>query len=156
MNVEACSEDEPSEHVRFAVHLQALAQVTVTEEPDLVSTVLTDPDQTMAQSAVARHLDRRAAGLCPDHAYEPWARSMAEVIARHPFLVQRLHEWSLFRAISLAQPWTPSALTDASDWLQRKIADDLDAPDALALLAEHGRTKRIRNTAKAGITRRPG
>lgn len=42
------------------------------DEVDLVSRVLTDPDRTMAQSAVLRHLDRRAASLCLGPSYEGW------------------------------------------------------------------------------------
>ncbi|WP_405796629.1 hypothetical protein [Streptomyces sp. NBC_01506] len=60
----------PDEHVRFAAYLDKLRQVADANEVDLVSRVLTDPDQTMAQSAVLRHLDRRAADLYPNLAYE--------------------------------------------------------------------------------------
>ncbi|WP_331749188.1 hypothetical protein OG520_43250 (plasmid) [Streptomyces sp. NBC_00984] len=54
----------PDEHVRFAAYLDKL-DVADPDEADLVGSVLTDPDQTMAQSAVLRHLDRRAAALFP-------------------------------------------------------------------------------------------
>ncbi|MGW1028803.1 hypothetical protein ACWD4J_34850 [Streptomyces sp. NPDC002577] len=39
----------------------------------MVKKVLTDPDQTMTQSAVLRHLDRRAIALRSGAAFEPWA-----------------------------------------------------------------------------------
>lgn len=55
----------PDEHVRFAAYLDKLGHVADPDEVDRVGSVLTDPDQTMAQSAVLRHLDRRAAGLYP-------------------------------------------------------------------------------------------
>ncbi|GAA2764782.1 hypothetical protein GCM10010103_38230 [Streptomyces paradoxus] len=60
-----------------------------------------------------RHLDRRAAKLCPGPAWEEWAAAMARAAA---------------------------------------------GPDsgALGVLADRGRTKRIRNTARAGLTRRGG
>ncbi|MEY9844822.1 hypothetical protein ABH940_001892 [Streptacidiphilus sp. BW17] len=124
------------------------------DEPGLVTTVLTDPDLVMAQSAIVRHLDRRASALLESPEYASWAQAMAGIVEPRPFLVQRLHEWSLFRAVALAQPWIPSALTDSSDWLQRKIAESLDSSDALAVLAETGRTRRVRNTARSALTRR--
>lgn len=148
------SKDEPPEHVRFAAYLQALEQVADPEELGLITTVLTDPDQAMAQSAIVRHLDRRASSLCPGPGYEPWAQLMTEATARHPFLAQRLREWSFFRAIKLAQPWDADTLTASSNWLQRKIAESPDAADALAVLAENGRTKRIRNAAEANLRSR--
>ncbi|MFH8406017.1 hypothetical protein ACH4FX_14740 [Streptomyces sp. NPDC018019] len=42
--------------------------------------VLTDPDQAMAQSAIVRHVDRRAAELLdgPEPEYASWTRSMAK------------------------------------------------------------------------------
>ncbi|MFJ8010006.1 hypothetical protein [Streptomyces fagopyri] len=86
----------PDEHVRFAAYLDKLGHVADANEVDLVSSVLTDPDQTMAQSAVLRQLDRRAAGLYPGPAYEEWAQAMTQAAIDRPFLAQRLREWSLF------------------------------------------------------------
>nr|WTB35482.1 hypothetical protein OG781_43945 [Streptomyces sp. NBC_00830] len=40
------------------------------------------------------------------------------------------------------------------DWLQRKIVESLDSSDALAVLAESGRTRRLQNTARTTLTRR--
>ncbi|MFJ2008349.1 hypothetical protein [Streptomyces chartreusis] len=82
----------PDEHVRFAAYLDKLGHVADANELDLVSRVLTDPDQTMAQSAVLRHLDRRAAGLYPGPAYEGWAQAMTQATIDHRFLAQRLRE----------------------------------------------------------------
>jgi len=44
--------NEPDEHVRFVAYLDELRQVAEPGEIDVVSQVLSDPDQTMAQSAV--------------------------------------------------------------------------------------------------------
>lgn len=141
---------EPNEHVRFAAYLDELRQVADADEVDLVRGILTDPDPTMAQSAVLRHLDHRAAGLCLEPAYEEWAEAMAQAVVRHPFLVRRLREWSLFRAITLKLPWNRDDLLASSDWLQLKTAAG-SSTEAIEILAESGRTKRIRNTAKAGL-----
>ncbi|MFC9331680.1 hypothetical protein [Kitasatospora sp. NPDC057015] len=143
-------QEEPTEHLRFRDYLSELEQATEADEVDLVSEVLTDPDQTMAQSAVVRHLDRRAADLHYGPAYEPWAEKMTRATTRYPFLTRRLREWSLFRAVTLRQPWRPDALLDSSDWLQLKTAEASNAA-ALEILADSGRTKRIRNTARINL-----
>ncbi|WP_432115055.1 hypothetical protein [Streptomyces sp. S1] len=141
----------PDEHVRFAAHLDRLRYVAEPHEAALVGDVLTDPDGTMARSAVLRHLDRRAADLHPGPAYEEWARAMTAATADHPFLVRRLREWSLFRAVALGLPWQPDDLLASSHWLQLKTAAGTNT-EAVGILAERGRTKRIRDTAGAGLT----
>jgi hypothetical protein len=146
------SAQEPPEHARFAAHLVALEQVTDADESELVAAVLADPDPVMAGAAVVRHLDRRAVELYPGPAWEEWAEAMARVVGDRPFLVRRLREWALFRAVALGLPWDQDALLGSSDWLQLKTAAGW-SPDALAVLAERGRTKRIRGTARAGLTR---
>ncbi|MFJ6946903.1 hypothetical protein ACISU4_20000 [Streptomyces wuyuanensis] len=143
----------PDEHVRFAAYLEKLRHVADPDEVDLVSRVLTDPDPTMARSAVLRHLDRRAAGLYPGPAYEEWAQAMTQATIDHPFLAQRLREWSLFRAITLELPWQPEHLLASSNWLQLKTAAGTNT-EAIETLAEAGRTKRIRNTARTGLNHR--
>ncbi|MGW1886872.1 hypothetical protein [Streptomyces sp. NPDC001970] len=143
----------PDEHVRFAAYLDKLGHVADPDEVDLVSRVLTDPDQTMAESAVLRHLDRRAADLYPGPAYEGWAQSIAQAAIAHPFLAQRLREWSLFRAVTLELPWQPDDLLASSNWLQLKTAAGTNT-EAIEILAEAGRTKRIRNTARTGLNHR--
>ncbi|MFI0443869.1 hypothetical protein [Actinomadura sp. 6N118] len=140
---------EPAEHLRFARYVQALEEVTEAEEADLVAAVLRDQDATMADSAVGRHLDRRATQLLTDQTFTSWAQTMAKVIAERDFLTRRLHEWGLLRLIVLGKPWAAEELTGATDWFQRTTvtAQIVTDPDALRLLAEHGRTRRIRNAA---------
>jgi hypothetical protein len=101
--------EEPAEHRRFRGYLHALGQVHDADEIDLVTRVLADPDQAMAQAAVVRHLDSRVADLHHGPAYEPWAQSMTGTTSGYPFLEQRLREWTLFRAIMLGLPWHPTS-----------------------------------------------
>ncbi|GAA1951778.1 hypothetical protein [Kitasatospora viridis] len=152
---------EPDEHLRFAAHLARLRQVppettgtaaAEASEAELVGRVLADPDRVMARSAVLRHLDRRAAELLPDPAFVGWSRELARAVAGDAFLLRRLREWSLVRAIALELPWQAEELLAASDWLQLTVATGADRPaarGALALLAEGGRTRRIRAAARA-------
>ncbi|MGI5133521.1 MULTISPECIES: hypothetical protein [unclassified Streptomyces] len=149
---DATQEEEPPEHLRFWAYLSKLEHVTEADEVDLVSEVLTDPDQTMAQSAVLRHLDRRATDLHSGSAYDPWVEKMTQATTRYPFLTQRLREWCLFRAVTLGQLWRPDALLESSSWFQLKTAEATNAA-ALEILADRGRTKRIRNTARMNLLR---
>ncbi|WP_051950891.1 hypothetical protein [Actinacidiphila yeochonensis] len=55
--------------------------------------------------------------------------------------------------MTLALPWTPDEVGEASDWLQRRIAERSDVRAALAALAETGRTRRVRNTAGSRLAR---
>lgn len=143
---------EPPEHARFAAYLDELERSTPAEEPALIRRILTDPDRTMAESAAARHLDRRAAALHLTPVCTGWAETMAEVTAGHPFLTDRLHEWALLRAVCLHHPWDPDTLTRSSNWLQLRLAAaPTAATPALTLLAEHGRTRRIRHTARTTL-----
>lgn len=64
-------DEEPAEHRRFAGYLQALEAVAEGDEADLVAAVLCDQDMKMADSAVGRHLDRRAADLLTDPGSRP-------------------------------------------------------------------------------------
>ncbi|WP_418955432.1 hypothetical protein [Streptomyces tritici] len=142
------TDEAPPEHARFAAYLAELERVADADEFALVTEVLRDPDHAMAQSAVVRHVDRRAAALHLRPDYLRWAEGMAGATgAQHPFLARRLQEWSLFRAIALGRAWRPDALLGASDWLQRKTAESSSNATALELLTVHGRTRRVRATA---------
>ncbi|MEV5463505.1 hypothetical protein [Streptomyces sp. NPDC002788] len=143
---------EPAEHARFTGYLDELRQVADADEIGLVGGILTDPDPTMARSAVLRHLDRRAGELCLGPGWEEWAGAMARTVVRHPFLTRRLREWSLFRAVTLRLPWHPDELLASSDWHQLRTAAGAN-DEALGVLAERGRTKRIRRTARDGLVR---
>ncbi|MFI7615853.1 hypothetical protein ACIBP6_32005 [Nonomuraea terrae] len=142
------------EHQRFARYLQDLAQVHQENEADLVSLILRDSDATMAQSAVARHLDHRAARLLADARFPGWAYTVATVIAEWEFLTRRLREWTLLRSITMGDPWTAEDLTTASDWFQRKAAETLTSPAALTLLISAARTRRVRAAASRRMAQR--
>lgn len=135
------------EHERYARYLLEFANVSDDGEPDLVRAVLTDPDRVMAESAVVRHLDLRAAALLTGPGFPEWAARIGALVANHRFPARRLREWVLLRAITCDEDWQESELTSASDWLQRRACAEPAAPTALAVLAEQGRTRRVRAAA---------
>lgn len=121
-----------------------------------MAAVLRDQDTAMANSAVGRHLDRRAADLLTDGKFTAWAQTLTEVIADRDFLTLRLREWTLLRTIALGEPWTAEELTGATDWFQRMAAATQIAPspEALRLLTERGRTRRVRNAVSQQLKHR--
>ncbi|WP_405705926.1 hypothetical protein OG264_03025 [Streptomyces xanthophaeus] len=126
--------------------MEAVAEA---DETGLLAAVLRDEDEVMAESAVGLHLDRRAADLLTGPGFDPWARGVSEVIAERRFLTRRLREWTLLRTVALDGAWSGEELTGASDWFQRMAATTqiVTSPEALGLLAERGRTRRVRNAA---------
>lgn len=71
----------------------------------------------------------------------------------NPFLIQRLREWSLVRAVTLEQPWQTDELLESSNWLQLKMSEESNGT-ALEILADGGRTKRIRHQARTRLRQR--
>ncbi|WP_017602364.1 hypothetical protein [Nocardiopsis lucentensis] len=142
-------DEEPPEHRRYAAYLEVLDTATEANETELVTAVLGDEDAIMAQAAVVAHINRRACQLLTDSRFAVWADSIAAVIMEWEFLTRRLHEWSLIRRIALGQPWDREEVITASDWCQRAATTvpAVTSPQALALFADHGRTRRVRNAA---------
>ncbi|MFJ7496325.1 hypothetical protein ACIQZB_35190 [Streptomyces sp. NPDC097727] len=142
------------EHQRFARYLHELTVVRDEDEADLVTRILRDPDATMAQSAIVRHVDRRAAQLLIHDGFTAWSRVMAEICAEREFLARRLNEWTLLRSITAGEPWGSEEVTTGSDWFQRKAVETLPSPAVLSLLAEAGRTRRVRADASRRLRQR--
>lgn len=138
---------EPDEHRRYFRYLRALAAVSDDDETTLVTGILQDPDQAMAESAVARHIDDRARQLMTYERFPGWVHTMTGVIGERDFLIRRLTEWTLLAAIAQDKPWAAAQVTAASDWFQRKAVEVLTSPEILGLLAGQGRTRRVRAAA---------
>ncbi|MFJ2008351.1 hypothetical protein [Streptomyces chartreusis] len=67
--------------------------------------------------------------------------------------VHLVKDRSLFRAITLKLPWQQQDLLASSNWLPAQDRRR-DETEAIQMLAEAGRTKRIRNTAMIGLNHR--
>jgi hypothetical protein len=55
-----------------------------------------------------------------------------------------------FRAVAQGGPWRADTLLASSDWLQLKVAATSHT-EALRVLAERGRSRRIRHTARVNL-----
>lgn len=138
---------EPHEHLRFARYRKAFGEVAPADAAALVARVLTDPDREMANSAVCEYLDRRASELLVNPDFPSWRLEMIGVVGVDAFSTRRLHEWTLLRAMTLGEPWDAQDLLAASNWLQLRTAEKCSAMPAVDILAEGGRTRRIRTIA---------
>ncbi|MFJ8478076.1 hypothetical protein [Kitasatospora sp. NPDC094011] len=149
---------DPDEHVRLAHHRRALAGAAPQDAASVVARVLADPDPAMASGAVGEYLDRRAAGLLTSPEFPDWIRELTAAAAADGFAVRRLREWALLRAMTLGEPWEEERLRTASNWLQLRAAGTCPATACLTVLAEGGRTRRIRTLAagRLGNAERPG
>ncbi|MDQ3404550.1 MAG: hypothetical protein M3548_14360, partial [Actinomycetota bacterium] len=63
-------------------------------------------------------------------------------------------EWRLLRDAFAGRAVDSAAVLAASDWAQRKLAAVVDG-DLLVLLAEHGRTRRVRALTRVPRPARP-
>ena len=154
-----CSDVDPAEHVRFHGYIRALSEVPDSSEHGLLMQILEDPDRAMAESVVIGHLDRRALALNNDDvAFTAWCHRIADALRGHELAERRLREWMLLHEIDSGRPWDTADLVQASDWLQRRLAELAELADseqALTTLAIHGRTSRIRNAARSRLDHRP-
>jgi len=145
---------EPAEHGRFRDYMHALSHVSDAEERSLICAVLADPDRVMADSVIIAHLDRRAAALGDGDAFTSWSVQLAGILHARVLPERRLREWSLVKDIACGRSWNVADLVEASDWVQRHLAEHTGSRPALTLLAAQGRTRRIRNTAHARLEQR--
>ncbi|MFF3446668.1 hypothetical protein ACFYXJ_05935 [Streptomyces sp. NPDC002667] len=77
---------------------------------------------------------------------------MTGPVASDDFSTRRLDEWTVLRAMTLNEPWEVANLLAASNWLQLRTAEKSSAMTALEVLAENGRTRRIRTIAKSRLS----
>ncbi|MFE3632607.1 hypothetical protein [Streptomyces goshikiensis] len=147
---------EPPPYWRYTLHLASLAAAAdEADEAERVAAVLRDPDRVMAESALVTHLDRRAARLLADERFQDWAHAVGAALEGRAFPVARLREWSLLKSVSQGEPWSAAELCAASDWCQRTAVALLTSYEALRLLADAGRTRRVRHAAAQRLVRRP-
>jgi hypothetical protein len=138
---------ERDEHARYQFYIEALSVVTPENERQLIEALLRDPDRAMKTAAIVDQVDRKGASLPTAEQFATWEGTFHDLVDEYPFVVRRIEEWQLFKQISEDDVSKLSALPDASDWLQRKVAEESSSQPTLELLAEAGRTKRVRNMA---------
>ncbi|MGQ0840267.1 MAG: hypothetical protein ACT4N7_17090 [Actinokineospora sp.] len=135
------------EHLRYEWYREAAP----VDERAFLALVLRDPDQAMAVAAVVARIDARARS---DADFARWAAAVKPAVAQVDFVRSRLAEWCVLRDAFAGKPVDPAAVLAASDWAQRKLAAVVDG-ELLVLLAEHGRTRRVRALTRIPRPARP-
>ncbi|OLR91357.1 hypothetical protein [Actinokineospora bangkokensis] len=124
------------EHLRFEWYRAA----DPVDERAFLALVLADPEREMATAAVVARIDERGKARGD---FDAWAAHVAPAVGHVAFLRERIAEWKLLRDALAGRPVQATAVLAASDWAQRRLAAEVDG-DLLALLAVHGRTRRVR------------
>jgi hypothetical protein len=136
------------EHLRYDFYFKALTLAAPPDDRTLLSVVLRDPDHAMGEAAAVEFVRRQAQQHVSYQSFVSWAAGVSDITRSQAFLSRRVQEWSEFKQIMETRHLSSDSLSQFSDWLQRKLSQEAESPEVLATLAESGRTKRVRNTAK--------
>ena len=97
-------------------------------------------DTTAVQTTDPAEFQRWVAGLAPEI-------GLLTVEGHREFLHRRIRDWTLYLDIRSGHTPTSTELAEASNWMQRILAEESTSPSVLTLLAETGRTRKTRNIA---------
>ncbi len=141
------------EHVRSAAYRRVIAARGGADPRALAAVLVRDPEPLTAKTAVVELVDQVAGETAdPVEFRQQAAGIIAESDRLTPpkdreFVRQRVRDWELWLETENGQTPDAAALASASDWMQRRLADFSASQEVLALLTEHGRAKKTRNTA---------
>jgi hypothetical protein len=136
------------EHDRYRFYTEVIALAPPPEDAALLSVFLRDPDPVMGESAALQFVEKKAGQQSSYAAFTSWAQTVSGITSDRDFLSRRIREWSEFKRIMEGGSIGDDFFDASSDWLQRKLSEELTSAEPLAKLAELGRTKRIRNTSQ--------
>lgn len=147
------------EHLRSSTYQRIVSVVAASGGRDgdraIVSAMVRDPIEMVARTAVVDLVDKVAMRTTRRREFERWwstqllpelGRLQAE--GNRQFIRRRVQDWMCYLSIREGHVPTPVELAGVTDWMQRRIAAESTALPVLALLAEFGGTKKIRNIAK--------
>ena len=140
-----------SGHDRYQFYLEVIALARPPEDAALLRVVLRDPDPVMGESAALQFVEKKAGQHSSCVAFTSWAQTVSDITSDRDFLSRRIREWSEFKRIMEGASISDDFFDASSDWLQRKLSEELTSEESLAKLAEFGRTKRIRNTSQQRV-----
>jgi len=137
------------EHRRYALYSEALMAVAPDRERQLLASVVEDPDKAMRESVIVKHIDRLAARRVSLADFAGWYQPLRDLLDAASSARLRGDEWLIAKRLDEAGGNTANEDINAwSDWLQRKLSAEASSRAVLALLAESGRTRRIRSAAQ--------
>ncbi|MFJ8881934.1 hypothetical protein ACIRJR_00795 [Streptomyces sp. NPDC102402] len=146
------------EHVRSSAYRRVVSVAVSSRSRDrdraLVATILRDPLDMVSKSAVVALVDGIAMKAAGPGEFRQWTDELRPETDRfrtagyREFIRRRIQDWLLRLAVEDGHVPTPVELSNATDWMQRVLAETSMSPAVLALLAESGSTRKIRNIAR--------
>ncbi|WP_432093687.1 hypothetical protein [Streptomyces sp. bgisy100] len=146
------------EHVRSSAYQRVVSVTASSRSRDrdraMVATILRDPIEMVSKTAVVALVDRIAMEVTGPAEFRQWSSELLPEIDRftaegnREFLRRRIHDWLFHLSVKDGHVPTPAELAEVTYWMQRFLATGSTSPAVLALLAEFGSSKKIRNIAK--------
>ncbi|MEU3958994.1 hypothetical protein AB0F42_04070 [Streptomyces buecherae] len=145
------------EHVRSVAYQRvvSVAAAAPGRERDraLVATILRDPHEMTAKTAVVALVDGVAMRASGAAEFRRWAAGVLPEVDRlrteayREFIRRRVHDWLFHLSVRDGHVPTAAELAQVTDWMQRLVAEESTSPAVLALLAESGHRRKTRNVA---------
>ncbi|MFG2504494.1 hypothetical protein ACGFOW_03200 [Streptomyces rubiginosohelvolus] len=151
------------EHVRWSAYRLIVSVIASSPSRDrdrdrdrdraIVATILRDPVEMVAKSAVVALVDEIAMRTAGPAEFREWASGLLPEIdglegeGHREFIRRRIRDWLFHLSVQDGHVPTTAELVEVTDWMQRTLAEGSRSPAVLALLAESGRRKKTRNVA---------
>ncbi|KUL63411.1 MULTISPECIES: hypothetical protein [unclassified Streptomyces] len=150
------------EHIRSSAYQRVVSLAASSASGDrdrdrdraIVAAILRDPNEITSKTAVVAFVDRVAMTVAGPAGFRQWSAELLPEIDRleaegyREFIRRRIHDWLFYLSIEAGHVPTPAELGEVTDWMQRLLAEKSRATAVLALLAESGSSKKIRNIAR--------
>ncbi|WP_424569057.1 hypothetical protein [Streptomyces sp. CH-036] len=148
------------EHVRWSAYRRIVSVIASSPSRDrdrdraIVATILRDPVEMVAKSAVVALVDEIAMRTAGPAEFREWASGLLPEIdglegeGHREFIRRRIRDWLFHLHVQDGHVPTTAELAEVTDWMQRTLAEESRSPAVLALLAESGRRKKTRNVAE--------
>ncbi|NED05667.1 hypothetical protein G3I55_28890 [Streptomyces sp. SID6648] len=146
------------EHVRWSAYRRVVLVIASSPSRDrdraIVATILRDPVEMVAKSAVVALVDEIAMRTAGPAEFREWASGLLpeidglEAEGHRDFIRRRIRDWLFHLSVQDGHVPTTAELAEVTDWMQRTLAEGSRSPAVLALLAESGRRKKTRNVAE--------
>ncbi|WAL97958.1 hypothetical protein [Streptomyces sp. Je 1-369] len=146
------------DHARTAVYLRVVSVTASSPNRDrdraVVATILRDPDESGAKTAVVALVDEIAWEATGPDEFRQWADGLLPEIDRlrvaafREFIRRRVQDWLFWLSAEDGHVPTAAELAEVTDWMQRHLAAWSRSLAVLAVVAGSARTRKTRNIAK--------